>query len=181
MTAEEAIKRIQDHMDVHRIGEYPHIKLSEALNMAISALREQEEQENRKPLSAFLAPMDRYKGLKRKFLVFKSDTGEMIRNCFVLRPDKDPAAVAALRAYAEATDNEMLSADIIIWVGTERNDPLTLDELRKMDGEPVWDNFLMEWCIVMMDLCAGKGAVRYFDGGFNQLSEKRFYRSKPKE
>ena len=43
MTAEEAIKRIQDHMDVHRIGEYPHIKLSEALNMAISALREQEE------------------------------------------------------------------------------------------------------------------------------------------
>ena len=43
MTAAEAIKRIQDHMDVHRIGEYPHIKLSEALNMAISALREQEE------------------------------------------------------------------------------------------------------------------------------------------
>lgn len=43
MTAEEAIKRIQDHMDVHRIGEYPHIKLNEALNMAISALREQEE------------------------------------------------------------------------------------------------------------------------------------------
>ena len=43
MTAEEAIKRIQDHMDVHRIGEYPHIKLSKALNMAISALRDQEE------------------------------------------------------------------------------------------------------------------------------------------
>ena len=43
MTAEEAIKRIQDHMDVHRIGDYPHIKLREALNMAISALREQEE------------------------------------------------------------------------------------------------------------------------------------------
>lgn len=31
-------------------------------------------------------------------------------------------AVAALRAQQEA----------------ERNDPLTLDELRKMDGEPVW-------------------------------------------
>ena len=43
MTAEEAIKRIRDHMDVHHIGEYPHIKISEALNMAISALREQEE------------------------------------------------------------------------------------------------------------------------------------------
>ncbi len=30
-------------MDVHSIGYYPNIKLREALNMAISALREQEE------------------------------------------------------------------------------------------------------------------------------------------
>lgn len=43
MTVIEAIKRIQHHIDVHRIGEYPHIKLGEALNMAISALREQEK------------------------------------------------------------------------------------------------------------------------------------------
>ena len=63
----------------------------------------------------------------------------------------------------------------------ENPKPLTLDELRKMDGEPVWDNFLMEWCVIMMDLCSGKGAVKYFDGGFNQLTEKRFYRRKPKE
>lgn len=43
MNREEAIKRIQEHMDVHSIGYYPNIKLREALNMAISALREQEE------------------------------------------------------------------------------------------------------------------------------------------
>ena len=43
MKREEAIKRIQAHMDLHRIGDYPHIKLREALNMAISALREQED------------------------------------------------------------------------------------------------------------------------------------------
>ena len=43
MTADEAIRRIQHHIDVHRIGEYPHIKLGEALNMAISALREWEK------------------------------------------------------------------------------------------------------------------------------------------
>ena len=97
--------------------------------MAIAALRQQDEP---KPLSAFLAPMNCYKGLKRKFLVFKSDSGEMVENCFVLRPDKDPAAVSALRAYADATDNKVLSADIINWVGAERNEPLTLDELRKM-------------------------------------------------
>ena len=39
MTREEAINRIKDHMAVHHIGEYPHIKLKEALDMALSALR----------------------------------------------------------------------------------------------------------------------------------------------
>lgn len=38
MTREEAINRIEDHMEVHHIGEYPHIKLKEALDMALSAL-----------------------------------------------------------------------------------------------------------------------------------------------
>ena len=59
------------------------------------------------------------------------------------------------------------------------NTSLSIEELRKMDGDPVWDNFLMEWCIVMMELCNGNGAVKYFDGGFNRLSEKRFYRRNP--
>ena len=39
MTREEAINRIKDHMVVHHIGEYPHIKLKEALDMALTALR----------------------------------------------------------------------------------------------------------------------------------------------
>ena len=39
MTREEAIARIKDHIERHRIGEYPHIKLAEALDMALSALR----------------------------------------------------------------------------------------------------------------------------------------------
>ena len=43
MTIAEAIKRIRQHMAVHRIGEYPHIHIGEALTMAINALREQEE------------------------------------------------------------------------------------------------------------------------------------------
>lgn len=37
----EAIKRIEDHMRVHKIGEYPHIYLKEALDMAIEALEKQ--------------------------------------------------------------------------------------------------------------------------------------------
>ena len=70
-----------------------------------------------KPLEAFLHPVDAYKGLKAKYLVFKADTGESVENCFVLRPDKDPASVEALRSYASATDNETLAKDIYNWVG----------------------------------------------------------------
>ena len=70
-----------------------------------------------KPLEAFLHPIDAYKGLKAKYLVFKANTGERVDNCFVLRPDKDPAAVAALRAYAATTDNKILAEDIYNWVG----------------------------------------------------------------
>ena len=39
MTHEEAINRIKNHIEVHHIGEYPHIKLGEALDMALTALR----------------------------------------------------------------------------------------------------------------------------------------------
>lgn len=85
-----------------------------------------------------LAPIDAYEGLKRKYIVRKSDTGEAVDGSFVLRPDKDTAAVVALRAYARATDNETLAADIIKWVGAEESDPLTLEDLKGMDGEPVW-------------------------------------------
>lgn len=38
MTWEEAVARIQDHMEHHGIGKYPHITLAEALEMALSAL-----------------------------------------------------------------------------------------------------------------------------------------------
>lgn len=51
MTAKEAIYRIQDHMKVHKIGEYPHILLKDALDMAISVLSEKDERENPKPLT----------------------------------------------------------------------------------------------------------------------------------
>ena len=39
MTREEAIARILDHMEVHRMGVYPHIKIKEALDLALAALR----------------------------------------------------------------------------------------------------------------------------------------------
>lgn len=42
MDRAEAIERIKRHMIVHQIGEYPHIKLAEAFELAIAALQEPE-------------------------------------------------------------------------------------------------------------------------------------------
>ena len=38
MDRQQAIWLIKDHMEHHKIGEYPHILLGETLNMAIAAL-----------------------------------------------------------------------------------------------------------------------------------------------
>ena len=65
-----------------------------------------------------LKPQSDYEGLKRKYVVLKSDTGECVEGCFVLRPDKDPAAKAALMAYAAATTNEKLAEDIMSWLSS---------------------------------------------------------------
>lgn len=43
MSNREAINRIKDHMERHHIGEYPHIHLAEAFEMAIAALQEKEQ------------------------------------------------------------------------------------------------------------------------------------------
>lgn len=51
MTIQEAIMRITDHMEVHHIGEPPHIHCGEALLMAITALREKAEREDPQPLT----------------------------------------------------------------------------------------------------------------------------------
>jgi len=56
-------------------------------------------------------------GLYTKYNVIKADTGEPVNDCFVLRPDRDPASVSALRTYAKTTENKELAANIIKWVG----------------------------------------------------------------
>ena len=43
MDRKEAIFRIKDHMEHHGIGKYPHLKLKEALDMAIAALSQPNE------------------------------------------------------------------------------------------------------------------------------------------
>lgn len=63
------------------------------------------------------------KGLYGKYIITRSDGTPVNGRCFILRPDKDPAAVTALQAYAAATDDEQLRDDLYAWVGK----PLTID------------------------------------------------------
>lgn len=116
MTIEKAIEYFETH--------YPFFG---AHVLAVKALRALQEIKKNEPQP----------GLYGKYIVRKSDNGEYVDNCFVLRPDKDKAAVVALRAYAEATDDKMLAADIVNWVGAEKK-PLTQSQLRTMNGEMVY-------------------------------------------
>lgn len=60
--------------------------------------------------------MSEQRGLYDKYRVTKADGRPIDDEAFVLRPDQDEAAQIALRAYAEATDNDALRADLIEWL-----------------------------------------------------------------
>lgn len=127
--------------------------------------------------SATLTPPNELRaGLYGKYTVYKNKDGSLVTDCFILRPAKDRAAVAALRAYAAATDNAELAADIINWVGAEPNVPLTLEQLRKMDGEPVWFDTIKRWGIVRV---CGYGISVLTKSGEYDVTRMKFYRRPP--
>lgn len=79
-------------------------------------------------------------GLYDKYLVIKKVDGTTIEDCFILRPEKDPAAVAAIQAYAAATENKRLADDLYRWVGRPIRKPMTLTEANSCQ-DPVWIEF----------------------------------------
>jgi hypothetical protein len=66
--------------------------------------------------------LDMGRGLYAKYEVKKN--GKPIYDCFVLRPDRDAAARAALRAYAKVTPNTLLAVDIHEWLSAIENDDI---------------------------------------------------------
>ena len=65
------------------------------------------------------------------------------------------------------------------------NDPLTLDELREMDGEPVYDWMGYEWFVVSEvtddEVIMTDGTIFDIDEDSPNSSDQRFYRRKPEE
>ena len=60
--------------------------------------------------------MSGHKGIYDKYEVRRKETGEVLDNCFVLRPTTDTAARIGLAAYAEATHNPQLAREIRVWL-----------------------------------------------------------------
>ena len=65
---------------------------------------------------------------------------------------------------------------------TPQNDPLTIEELREMDGEPVYDYLGQEWYVIQEyydhELTMTDG-TRFFDDDEIDEVDKRFYRRPP--
>lgn len=51
---------------------------------------------------------------------------------FVLLPTRDPAAVAALRAYAKATPDAVLAADLLTWANSIEGSTAELSIVREL-------------------------------------------------
>ena len=124
-------------------------------------------------------------GLKVKYNVSKVEDGSIVHNCFVLRPDKDSAAIAALRAYADATDNRQLAGDILDWVGETENNPLTLEQLKSMEGQPVFGREEQYWFVVdYIDVVDEMSAVIHMTDGSEYDTEEglpQLYAKMPRE
>jgi len=56
--------------------------------------------------------------LYAKYTIIKNETGEEVRDAFVLKPETDPIARLALSSYAEFVrdENPLLAADIDNWL-----------------------------------------------------------------
>lgn len=72
----------------------------------------------KEPVAEIKRPVEfkKNEGLKLKYNVFKVSDGSPVYDCFVLRPDRDKAALAALQRYAEVTENKELARDILKWI-----------------------------------------------------------------
>jgi hypothetical protein len=106
---------------------------------------------------------DLERGLYVKYDVTKVSSGEVVEDCFVLRPDRDPAAIVAVREYARVTKNPKLAADILSWIGDFQ--PLTLEEVHALEKETgldkrpftwVWYQSLVVWDNPGMDYTSWK-------------------------
>jgi len=84
-------------------------------------------------------------GRFKKFTVQHYAKGEIDPDeCFVLIPERDPAACVAMRAYARATTDTLLAAELVSWA--DRIEGIaTIDR----DQEPLFMGRIRTWTAVL--------------------------------
>lgn len=87
---------------------------------------------------------DAERGLYGKYSVAKWNSElkiyEHVDDCFVLRPDRDPAAREALLTYASVTPNPQLAHDLAMWLARIQQGYPSMEEavgLARLDREGV--------------------------------------------
>lgn len=126
MTREQAIYRIQVHMRVHKIGQYPHVLIKEALDMAIDALREQSAMER---LGIFGKLFLDYDGCPRGAT---GRTGIPLEEEVLQMPEiEDVDGGRWIPVNADALHDLV---ERYVQMPVQSQTPMTLDELREMDG-----------------------------------------------
>lgn len=78
-------------------------------------------------------------GLYNKYKVINQETGEEVKDCFVLKPGSDPAAIKALECYIQECKDYALADALTLWLaGPELNPPLTKEDLERTFGESIF-------------------------------------------
>ena len=173
MTREEAIRILDPETTGEALAEIEYYNgfggktaavqaVSDACVLAVAALREQEERENKRPLTLEIQNLDLRKivlwalvGVEYQYTQTHSLMTENVADHICQAIEKSVAK-------------------------NERNEPLTLDELMEMDGEPVWLKIAGGvWGLVDMNV----SVVWLNRGGDIDLGKIAglAYRSKPKE
>lgn len=89
------------------------------------------------------------KGLFGKYIVRKRSDNSIVTNCFVLRPDRDDAAIAAMLAYADATSDEQLAQELRKWAEFEqrvKSHITNADHIRAMSDMELADFMAVRNC-----------------------------------
>ena len=141
MDRKEAILRIKDHMEHHGIGKYPHLKLKEALDMAIEAL----DTPNAEKPPCYLPEKDN---------PYPLCEGRGMKAC---------AHCCLWEDYAPEEDESRV------------NQPLTMRQLREMDGCPVFiisKNKGKFWALVNLNsVYADTKKCFFFDDEHNEYGK----------
>lgn len=118
MTIQEAIKRINEHMSIHHIGQYPHIHLAEAMQMALDALREKADHliANGVTLDNQIASSSKQVA-SSEWISVKDRLPEEWQKVLVFVPSIDVITIAKLRGgYWYATWDSMRIDNVGYWL-----------------------------------------------------------------